>query len=227
MKYTGLPGGKWKPTQNEITEITANGQKRVRFLPVEPFQVSEFMIHLHQLFNDELRNQHIDPLILIPLYTIDLLCIHPFLDGNGRVSRLASILLLYQHGYEVARYISLERIIENTKESYYETLESSSTGWHEGKHNPLPWITYFLSTVLAAYDEFERRAGVIISGRGSKTKMVFSAIENMMGDFTMADLEKACPLVGKDMIRHVLNQLHKDGKAVNISRGRYARWRKV
>jgi len=227
MKYTGLPGGTWKSTQNEITETRPDGTKRIRFTPLEPFQVADYMVRLHEFYNEEISKQAIDPLILIPLYILDFLCIHPFLDGNGRISRLATLLLLYQHGYEVGRYISLERIIENTKDSYYDTLESASAGWHQGKHDPIPWVTYFLSTTLAAYDEFERRANITISGRGSKTTMILSAIDNFAGDFSISDIERACPLVGRDMIRHVLNKLRGDGKVVNLSKGRYARWRKI
>lgn len=125
----------------------------------------------------------LDPLILIPLYILDFLCIHPFTDGNGRISRLVTVLLLYQQGYEVGRYIGLERVIENTKESYYDALETSSNGWHEGKHETIPWITYFLSIVLAAYEEFERRADMLVSGRGSKTEMVINAVNHSLGSF--------------------------------------------
>ena len=227
MKYTGLPGGTWKSTQNEITETRPDGTKRIRFTPLEPFHVADYMVRLHELFNDEISKQAIDPLVLVPLYILDFLCIHPFLDGNGRISRLATLLLLHQHGYEVGRYISLERIIENTKDSYYDILESASAGWHQGKHDPTPWITYFFSTTLAAYDEFERRANISISGRGSKTTMILSAIDNFAGDFSISDIERACPLVGRDMVRHVLNKLRGDGKVVNLSKGRYARWRKI
>jgi len=123
MKYTGLEGGKWKSTQNEIAEIYPNGSKKIRFVPVEPYLINNYMIELHKLYNKGIETQKYEPLILIPLYVFDFLCIHPFLDGNGRIARIIAILLLYQQGYEVGRYISLERLIENTKESYYETLE--------------------------------------------------------------------------------------------------------
>ena len=227
MKYTGDLGGKWKITDNEISEILPSDKKVIRFKTVKTHLVNNHMINLHQRFNHELQDNKIEPLILIPSYILDFLCIHPFLDGNGRISRLISLLLLYQQGYEVGRYISLERVIENTRESYYETLKKSSQNWHEGKHNIIPWITYFLSTMLAAYDEFERRANVIVSGRGSKTEMVLKTIENFIGNFTIGDIEKACPLVSRDMIRYVLKQLHAKNKIEAISKGRYAKWRKI
>ena len=227
LKFTGLPGGKWKSAPNKITDTLPDGSRRVRFIPVDPFLVEDCMTRLHQTFQEELSMLVLDPLILIPLYILDFLCIHPFTDGNGRISRLVTILLLYQQGYEVGRYIGLERVIENTKESYYDALETSSNGWHKGKHEAIPWITYFLSTVLAAYEEFERRADMMVTGRGSKTEMVVNAIESFVGEFSISDIEKACPLVGRDMIRHVLNRLRDDGKIVNLSKGRYSRWQKI
>lgn len=227
MKYTGITGGKWKVTDNEISEILQDGKKIIRFKTVKTHLVSNYMTNLHERFNNELQDNKIEPLILIPSYILDFLCIHPFLDGNGRISRLISLLLLYQQGYEVGRYISLERIIENTRESYYETLKTSSQNWHEGNHNIIPWITYFLSTMLAAYDDFERRANVVVSGRGSKTEIIVKTIENFIGNFTIGDIVKACPLVSRDMIRHVFKQLREKNKIEAISKGRYAKWRKI
>jgi len=227
MKYTGITGGKWKVTDNEISEILQDGKKIIRFKTVKTHLVSNYMTNLHERFNNELQDNKIEPLILIPSYILDFLCIHPFLDGNGRISRLISLLLLYQQGYEVGRYISLERIIENTRESYYETLKTSSQNWYEGNHNIIPWITYFLSTMLAAYDDFERRANVVVSGRGSKTEIIVKTIENFIGNFTIGDIVKVCPLVSRDMIRHVFKQLREKNKIEAISKGRYAKWRKI
>ena len=132
---------------------------------------------------------------------------------------------LYYHGFEVGRYISLERIIEKTKESYYDTLLLSSQGWHDGKHDVWPWTEYFLGTLLAAYSEFEDRFGRISSGRGSKTDTVKNAISAFMGDFTIQDLEKACPMVSRDMIRRILADLKKAGSLECLNRGRWAKWR--
>jgi hypothetical protein len=126
------------------------------------------------------------------------------------VARLLTVLELYHNGYEVGRYISLERIVEQTRESYYDTLFKSSQGWHEGTHDALPWVEYLLSTILAAYREFENRLGRISSGHGSKTDMVLNAIDGFIGDFSISDIEKACPTVGRDWIRTLLQKLKQE-----------------
>jgi Fic family protein len=227
MKYAGVHGGVWKDTQNEITETLPGGKKRLRFMPVAPHLTEEAMRTLHGRYADAERAGEFDPLLLIPFYVLDFLCIHPFLDGNGRMARLLALLMLYHHGYEVGRYVSLERIIEQTKESYYDTLYTSSQGWHEGKHDVWPWTEYFLSTILAAYGEFESRFGKISKGRGSKTDTVKNAIEGFVADFSLTDIEKACPLVSRDMIRRVLFDLKKEGQVECLGRGPAARWRKM
>jgi Fic family protein len=184
------------------------------------------MRDLHEDFRRALEQGTWDTLFLIPFYTLDFLCIHPFSDGNGRMARLLSLLALYHGGYEVGRYISLERIIEKTKESYYDTLLISSQGWHEGKHDVWPWTEYFLGTLLAAYSEFESRFGRISSGRGSKTDTVKNAIDAFVGDFSLTDLEKVCPMVSRDMIRRVLADLRKQNQVECLGRGPSAKWRK-
>ncbi|HOD42225.1 MAG TPA: Fic family protein [Candidatus Wallbacteria bacterium] len=227
MKYTERYGGKWKFGDNEISELLPDGKKKVRFKPVAAFQTNEYMIMLQDLFNEHIKTQTIDPLILIPLYILDFLCIHPFDDGNGRMARLLTVLLLYQNGYEVGRFISLEKVIEKTDKSYYDTLYKSSIGWHESKHDPLSWVEYFLGIVLAAYREFESRVGKISSGYGAKTEMVLIAIKNFMTDFSLSDIERACPAVGRDMIRKILFKLRDEGKIESLGKGRYAKWRKI
>jgi Fic family protein len=226
MKYSGKEAGRWKSVQNEIVQINPDGTRQIRFMPVEPFQTQEYMEMLHQRFNDITRQQEVDPLILLAIYVLDFLCIHPFLDGNGRMARLLSVILLYHHDFEVGRYISLERIVEQTKESYYDTLYKSSQRWHEGEHDVMPWLEYMISTILAAYHEFEQRLGRLSSGHGSKADMIQNAIDGFIGDFSLSDLENACPSVGRDWIRAVLQKLRKEGKVEVIGKGRYARWRK-
>jgi Fic family protein len=226
MKYAGADGGKWKSAPNEISETQPDGTKRIRFTPVAPHLTGEAMRTLHARFNELEAAHEWDPLLLIPFYVLDFLCIHPFLDGNGRLARLIALLLLYQHGYEVGRYVSLERIIEQTKQSYYDTLYNSSQGWHESRHDVLPWTEYFLSTLLAAYDEFESRFGKVSKGRGSKTDTVKNAIDRFVADFSLTDIEKACPLVSRDMIRRILFDLKKEGRVVCLGRGPSAHWRK-
>lgn len=227
MRYTDRPGGSWKNSYNPIIDKYPDSTERVRFQPMEPFMVDEAMNHLVDRFTSEIKKGEYDPLILIPLFILDFTCIHPFSDGNGRTSRLFTTLLLYHQGYDIARYISVEKIIEKTKESYYETLEESSQGWHEGKHNALSFVTYTLSTFLAAYDEFEKRADITIKTKGSKTDMVVNAIEGFKGQFTISDVERACPIVSRDMIRVVMNRMRRESKIENISKGKYAKWRKI
>jgi len=153
-RYMPQRGGRWKNTQNEITETRPDGTTRVRFEPTPPHLVSTQMDQLAERYAEAVDAARQDPLVLIPLAVFDFLCIHPFNDGNGRVARLITLMLLYHFGYEVGRYISLERIVEATKEGYYDTLEASSQGWHDGRHDVMPWLEYFWGTLLRAYREF-------------------------------------------------------------------------
>ncbi|MCE5272230.1 Fic family protein [bacterium] len=227
MQYAGKEGGRWKSSQNEISEFLPDGSKKIRFVPVEPWQTDDFMRRLHENFGQRLKEDTLDPLVLIPLYVLDFLCIHPFLDGNGRMARLLSVLLLYQAGYEVCRYVSLETVVEKTKDSYYDTLYRSSQGWHNSEHDALSWVEYFLSIVLAAYAEYERRVGTLVSGRGSKLQMIRDAIDHFSGEFSISELEEACPMVGRDWIRATLRRLKREGRLGNSGHGPAARWFKA
>jgi Fic family protein len=134
-------------------------------------------------------------------FNLDFLCIHPFRDGNGRVSRLLLLLQCYHLGYEVGHYISLERLIEQNKERYYETLEKSSEGWQEGKHNPWPYVNFVLYTLKTGYREFEERVGQMRSPRGAKTELLINTIGRQPGPFRISDIQKECPGVSLDLIR--------------------------
>ena len=155
---------------------------------------------------------------------LDFLSIHPFRDGNGRVSRLLTLLALYQHGFMVGKYISIERIVEQSKETYYEALNKSSQKWHDAKHDVIPWFNYFLGTVLAAYKEFEGRAENIKPARGAKTQMITQAIEKQIGEFTLSDIEKACPSASRDMIKIVFRELQNGKKIRCLGKGKAAKW---
>jgi Fic family protein len=218
--------GNWKLTDNMITETRPNGSRFVRFAPTPAWRTPDAMEELHRLFA-EAGDSEVDPVILVALYVLDFLCIHPFLDGNGRMVRLLTVLLLYREEYEVARYISLERLIEQTKESYYDTLYRASQGWHTSAHDPMPWVAYFLGIVRAAYDEFVRDVGELRDGRGMKTQLVIQALSQMIGDFSVSELHQRCPSVGWDMLRHVLRSERDAGRLKAIGRGRGARWRRV
>ncbi|MFO8090307.1 MAG: Fic family protein [Desulfatiglandaceae bacterium] len=226
--YQFLPseGGKWKPVDNEITESRPDGSKVVRFHPVPAHRTPEAMETLHRNFDSLWRAGEIEPLLLIPAYVLDFLCIHPFLDGNGRMARLLTLLLLYKADYELGRYISLEKMVEQTKDGYYDCLYASSQGWHEGRHHILPWWEYFLGVMLlGSYKEFERRVGLFTGGRGTKTSMVVDAIGHFRNDFTIRDIQESCPHVGIDLIRKILRERKQAGKLECLGRGPNARWR--
>ena len=225
-RYTSVGGGHWKTSDNEIVERHPDGTHIVRFRPVAAWATGIQMDELHIRFAEEKRSQASEPLLLIAAYVLDFLCIHPFLDGNGRMARLLTLLLLYQAGYEVGRYISLEKVVEDSKESYYAALGRSSQGWHEGQHDLEPWTEYLLGTFLAAYRDFEARVGTLSSARGAKTNMVLEAFERLPAQFRMVDLERACPSVTRDMIRVVLGRLKTEGRVEAIGKGAGARWAK-
>lgn len=227
FKYTDAPGGAWKSADNAIVEVHPDGTRIVRFRPVAAHVTPEYMERLHELLESRWDEGKIEKLLLIPAYVLDFLCIHPFRDGNGRMARLLTLLLLYRAGHEVGRYISLEKVVEESKETYYESLGRSSQEWHEGKHDLLPWTDYLLGVLIAAYRKFEERVGVLAAARGSKTEMVLGAIGQMRGDFSVSELQAKCPGVGLDLIRRILRREREGGRLECPDRGPAARWRKV
>lgn len=223
-RYLPDPGGRWKGSQNEIVERNPDGTiHRIRFVPVSPVAVPGAMEALAARYRDAIDSGR-EPLVVVPLAILDFLCIHPFSDGNGRMARLLTLMLLYRFGYDVGRYISLERIHEESKETYYETLEASSQGWHEAQHDAHPWASYFWGVVLRAYREFEERVGTIRDGRGAKTDLIEHAVQSRLGPFAISDIEQACPGVSRDMVRVVLRRLKGEGRIALQGRGRGARY---
>ncbi len=218
--------GKYKEKDGDIIERYPDGTERVRFKTVSAAKTPTFMDELVDLWDRCLKERWVHPLIALAAFNLDFLCVHPFRDGNGRVSRLLLLLQSYHLGYEVGRYISLERLIEQNKERYYETLEQSSQHWHDGRHDPWPYINYLLFILKTAYREFEERVGQIRSPRGAKTELVDSAINAFSGEFTLSELEHACPGVSRDMVRRVLRDLQKAKKVECIGRGPGALWRR-
>ncbi|MCG2712065.1 MAG: Fic family protein [Candidatus Omnitrophica bacterium] len=223
---TDIPGGQWKRRDNTIEERLADGRWITRFVPVSAGETLGYMKKLCIQFNRLWDKRQTSPLILIPAFVFDFLCIHPFSDGNGRISRLLTVLLLHQSDYTVGRYISIERLIEESKETYYEALQLSSKGWQESRHSLKPWWEYFFGILIGAYQEFERRVGSITKARGTKTSMVEEAIENLPITFGISDIERLCPSVSRDMIRVVLNRLRKEGQLFCRGTGRSALWEK-
>jgi Fic family protein len=217
--------GSYKDKDGDIIERYPDGSQRVRFSTVTAADTPLQMARLVADWRTCLDDRWVHPLIGLAAFNLDFLCIHPFRDGNGRVSRLLLLLQCYQLGYEVGRYISLERLIEQNKERYYETLEQSSQGWHERQHDPWPYINFVLFILKTAYREFVERVGDIQAPRGSKTEMVLAALERLPIEFTVAQLEQASPGVSREMVRRILGE--QKGKSVEcIGRGPGAKWQK-
>ena len=225
FRYLPNPGGEFKATDNVITQRDpVTGETSVRFQALSAAATSGAMQTLVEDYTTAIPDH--DALTTVPLAVLDFLCIHPFTDGNGRVARLLTLLFLYHAGYSVGRYISLERIFEETKETYYETLEKSSRGWHEEKHDVMPWLRYFWGVLLRAHREFEARVGTIAKGRGAKADMVRSVVENRVLAFSISEIGKECPGVSRPTIRRVLERLRDEGLIEVKGKGPGARWHK-
>jgi len=219
--------GCYKEKDVDIIQTYADGRSRVRFKTVPAKQTPKAMAEMIELWERGFREKWVPPLVLAAALNHDFLCIHPFRDGNGRVSRLLFLLACYHCGIEAGRYISLERLIEQNKERYYEVLEQSSQRWHEGKHDAWPVINFLLFILTQACKEFEQRVGQIKSPRGEKTEAVLAAIERRISTFRVADLQADCPGVGLDLIRQLLARLQKEKKIKALGTGRGAKWEKL
>lgn len=219
--------GKWKEKDNDIIRKYPDGRVEIIFKPVSAAETPVMINQLCLAYENSIAQLKYPDLYAIACLVLDFLCIHPFRDGNGRVSRLLTLLALYQQGFTVGKYISIERIIEQSKETYYESLNKSSQNWHQAKHDVFPWINYFLGTVLGAYKEFEERAANVKPARGAKTEFVKRAIERQIGEFTISDIEKECPAVSRDMIRIIFRKLQKEKKIRCLGKGKSAKWQKT
>lgn len=218
--------GEFKRFDNEIVQLHPDRAPEIRFKCVSAKATPAAVAELCLIYHHAIDQDRIPPLVAIGAMVFDFLCIHPFRDGNGRVSRLLTLLALYQHGYEVGRYVSLERLVEESKEDYYHVLRQSSQRWHDAKHDLLPWLNHFLAVIRRAYGEFEQRAGQLKAPRGAKTELLEQALTQIDGDFTLAELEKLCPGVSRELIRHRLKELKASGNVECIGRGPGAKWRK-
>lgn len=217
--------GQYKDRESDIIERYPDGRERIRFKTVPAAATAEHMGQLMEMWSRCLQEHWVHPLVAMAAFNLDFLCIHPFRDGNGRVSRLLLLLQNYHLGYEMGRYISFERLIEESKERYYETLEQSSRGWHEERHDPWPYVNYLLFILKTACREFEVRVGQLKSPRGAKTEQVRIAVLALAGQFTLTEVERQCPQVSRDMIRRVLRDLDQEGLVECLGRGPGARWR--
>lgn len=212
-------GGSYKNADNVIAETDAAGHQKARFIPVPAFQTAEAMESLCSQFWDAWNDNLIDKLLLIPMFILDFLCIHPFNDGNGRMSRLLTLLLLYKAGYIVGKYISMEMLIERTKETYYEALQASSISWHEGKNRYEPFVRYYLGILLKACHEFEARVEHLKHRNLSKPERVKAVIDQKVGKITKKEIMSLCPDISKVTIERTLTELIKSGYLAKVGAG--------
>ena len=215
----GAAGGCYKNSDNVIAETNAEGHQKARFVPVPAFQTSEAMEELCSRFLEAWEVNRIDKLVLIPMFILDFLCIHPFNDGNGRMSRLLTLLLFYKAGYIVGKYVSMEMLIEKTKETYYEALQASSTGWHEGENSYEPFVKYYLGIMLKAYNEFESRVEHLKHRSLSKPDRIKAVIDNKVGKITKKEIMELCPDISKVTVERTLTDLVKSGHIAKVGAG--------
>ena len=213
-------GGKWKNSDNLIAETDSEGKRHIRFTPVPAFETPQAMADLCNSYREALVQGICDPLMLSVLFIFDFLCIHPFNDGNGRMSRLLTLLMLYQHGYIVGKYISLEKLIEDSKQTYYETLQESSSQWNSGQNNYLPFLRYMLGIILKSYREFENRVEHIVSGKLNKTDRIRLLFEQKLGKISKADIARECPDISISMIELTLKDMLNKGEIMKVGGGK-------
>ena len=212
-------GGSFKDTPNEIDMVYPDGRTVLLFKPLEPFETPEAVEKLCEEYDKAINKYGIDPLIAIPVFIHDFLCIHPFNDGNGRMSRLLTTLLLYKSGFVIGRYISLEKKIEITKDEYYVALQESSQNWHEEKNDDTAFIKYILGTIVAAYRGFEERVNML-GKKVSARDMVEKAIRSKIGKFTKNDIMELCPEIGRGSVENSLKALCEEGIIKKEGQGR-------
>ena len=220
-KFSGMSiGGNYKNSDNVIAETDSAGNRFVRFQPVPAWETPEAIDFACKAY-DEAVQSGADPLLVIPMFILDFLCIHPFNDGNGRMSRLLTLLLLYRSGYIVGKYISIEKVIEQSKETYYETLQQSSAGWHENQNDYAPFVRYILGVIVAAYRDFSSRVQVLVTSGMSKPDRIREVIKGTLGKITKAEIMEKCPDISQITVQRTLIELQKKGEIIKLGGGRY------
>ena len=212
-------GGKFKNVQNYINAVGADGKEYTIFTPLAPYETPMAVDAICEQFNRAIAEGEVDPLILIPVFIHDFLCIHPFSDGNGRMSRLLTTLLLYRCGYFVGRYISLEAKIAKTKDLYYDALSAAQVGWHEGKDDPSAFVKYILGTVISAYRDFEDRME-LVSEKLSALEMVRKVVRSQIGKITKSQVLSLCPSLSASSVEAALKKLVQSGELTKQGGGR-------
>lgn len=225
-KYTGYSyGGKFKNSQNFIEEENENGKKKIRFTPLSPIETPIAIEDLCKNYNNLVNNELCDLLVLIPIFILDFLSIHPFNDGNGRMSRLLTLLLLYKTNYMVGKYISIEKIMEETKDSYYDTLEKSSINWYNNENDYSYFVEYYLGIILNAYKEFDSRISIIENKKITAYDRIIDIFKNNIIPIDKAFVTNKCPDLSETTIERILNKLLKEDNIVKISGGRYTKYK--
>lgn len=220
-KFSGSAiGGSYKNADNVIAQEDAEGNRAVRFQPVPAWETPEAVERACGAY-DEALQAGVDPLLAIPMFILDFLCIHPFNDGNGRMSRLLTLLLLYRAGYIVGKYISIEKVVEQSRETYYETLLQSSAGWHEDENDYAPFVRYTLGTILAAYREFSACVQLLTTSGMTKPERIREVIRSNLGKITKAEIMAQCPDISQTTVQRTLIELQKKGEILKLSGGRY------
>lgn len=222
-KFVGnVDGGVFKTGDNIIQEEDDKGNKKIRFRPVPAWETAESIDALCEAYRD--AKGDVDPLILNAMFILDFLCIHPFNDGNGRMSRLLTLLLLYQSDYIVGKYISIEKIIEESKEMYYEVLQDSSLNWHENENDYKPFVNYMLGVIVNAYKEFESRVELVTNPNLSKSDRIREIIKNHIGTITKSELLEMNPDISDTTVQRTLAELLKNNEIKKIGGGRYTKY---
>ena len=220
-KFSGMSiGGNYKNSDNVIAETDSAGNRFVRFQPVPAWEAPEAINFACKAY-DEAVQSGADPLLVIPMFILDFLCIHPFNDGNGRMSRLLTLLLLYRSGYIVGKYISIEKVIEQSKETYYETLQQCSAGWHKNQNDYAPFVRYILGVIVAAYRDFSSRVQVLVTSGMSKPDRIREVIKGTLGKITKAEIMEKCPDISQITVQRTLIELQKKGEIIKLGGGRY------
>lgn len=223
LKYTNYSyGGRFKTVPNEIDMFLENGEKVTLFKPLEPYETPDAVNTICENFQTALNKESADELILIPCFILDFLCVHPFNDGNGRMSRILTLLALYRSGYFVGQYVSIEKAIADTKEAYYDALQKADKGWHEENNDPEPFIKYMLGVILSCYREFEKRLTVVHEAGAKRTSydIVKTYASGRIGKFSKQEVLVGCPSLGSSSVESALKKLVDDGILIRIGAGR-------
>ena len=225
-KYTGYSyGGKFKNSQNYIEETNENDEKKIRFVPLSPVETPIAIQELCENYNQIVNNEYCDLLVLIPIFILGFVSIHPFNDGNGRMSRLLTLLLLYKADYIVGKYISIEKIIEDTKDSYYDTLEKSSISWHNNQNDYSYFVEYYLGIILNAYKELDSKLNIVDNKRITSYDRITNIFKENIIPIDKAFIINKCPDLSETTIERLLNILLKEEKIIKISNGRYTKYK--